>query len=259
MSYSKAQQLLFQGDARSQGMANARVMLANQWSGLNNSSGLAGVKATSFGLYYANYFQVPELGVGAFSFVIPTSTGTYAVSYAAYGYSLFRQSHAVLSYGKAFGNIFRAGIGLHYLMIRQSYDYGTLYAFVPSLGIQLLPLTGLTVGVDVFNPAVQHYIPSGYQDIPAVIRAGIGYNLGNEVLICAEVEKASKEKAKCYGGVEITLQKMVLMRLGFSSGEFPGFSFGIGFQSRHLKIDVASARHPVLGFSSALGIAYAMK
>lgn len=256
---SKAQLPSFQGDARSQGMANAGVMLANHWSGINNPAGLAGIKAISFGLFYENYFELPELGMGAFSFGIPTKTGNYGISFITFGYALFRQGQASLSYGKAFGNKFRAGIGLHYLIICQPADYGNLYALVPSLGIQLLPLNGITFGVQVFNPAGQQYIPSGYQDIPSGFRAGAGYKLGNEVLFCAEAEKIIKEKATYYGGFEIILQKMLLVRFGVSPGQFSEFSFGIGLRSQHLTIDLAATRHPVMGFSPAIGLTYVMK
>jgi hypothetical protein len=255
----KAMNLIFQGDARSQGMANNRVMLANQWSGLNNPAGLAGINTSCFGLYYENYFGIPELGMGAFSCGIPARTGAYGISFMSFGYSLFRQSQASLSYGKAFGKNLRAGIGLHYLVIGQPVDYGNLFALVPSLGIQMLPVSGLTLGIYVFNPAGQQYVPSGYLNIPAIFRTGVGYTLGREVLLCAEIEKISKEKAKYYGGVEITLQKVVFIRFGVTSGRFPGFSFGIGYRNRHMSIDMAITRHPVLGFSPALGLSYAIK
>ena len=68
---------------------------------------------------------------------------------------------------KPLGKKIRAGIGMHYLMIHQPDGYGNLYAVVPSLGIQFLPVTGLTVGFHVFNPAGQQYIPAGYIEIPA--------------------------------------------------------------------------------------------
>jgi hypothetical protein len=240
-------------------MANARVMLANHWSGINNPAGLAGITATSFGLNYENHFELPELGMGAFSIGISTKTGNFGISYMTFGYSSFHQGEASLSYGKAFGKKFRAGIGLHYLLICQPADYGNLYTFLPSLGIQLLPLKGITLGVQVFNPAGQQYIPSGYLDIPSGFRAGAGYTLGNEVLLCAEVEKILKDKASYYGGFEIALQKMLLVRFGVSFGLFPQFSFGIGLQCRHLTIDLAAARHPVMGYSPAIGLSYAMK
>jgi hypothetical protein len=258
MPGSKAQLPYFQGDARSQGMSNARVMLANHWSGMNNPAGLAGINSTSFGLYYVNYFQVPELGVGAFSICIPTKTGNYGISFMTFGYSLFRQSQSSLSYGKTCGNKFRAGIGLHYLLISQPADFGNLFALIPSLGVQFLPLNGMTVGIHVFNPAGQQYNPSGHQCIPACLLAGAGYALGNEVLLCAEVEKIIKQKAKYYSGFEIILQKMLLLRFGISSGEFQRFSFGIGYRGQHINIDMAVSKHPVLGFSPSVGISYVM-
>lgn len=255
---SKAQFTSFEGDARSQGMANARVMLASQWSGLDNPAGLAGISSTSFGLCYTNYFQIPELGLGAVSCGIPTKTGNYGLSFMTFGSALFRRSQASLSYGRSFGEKIRAGIGLHYSLISQPAGYGNLFSLIPSLGIQFLPLKWMTFGIHVFNPAGQQYIPTGYQHIPAGFHTGIGLTMGNEVLLCLEVEKILKEKARYYGGFEIILQKEVPLRFGISSGEFTEFSFGIGFRSRQLNFDLAATRHPILGFSPTLGLTYSI-
>jgi hypothetical protein len=251
---SSAQYSYYKGDARSQGMSHARVMLASQWSGLDNPAGLANLKSTTFGLCYSNYFQVPELGMAAVSCGIPTKTGNYSLSFMSMGYSLFRQSQASLSYGRQFGTKIRAGIGLHYLQINQPTGYGNLNAVIPSLGLQLIPLKWMTMGLHVYNPSRQQYIPSGYQRIPSGFQTGMGFSLGDEVLLCIEAEKSRKESPKYYGGVEITVQKKVPIRFGISSGRFAEFSFGIGFRSRKLTIDLAATRHPILGFSPAISL-----
>jgi len=242
------------GAARSQGMANASVMLADPWSGVGNPAGLAVLTNLAFSIHYENYFLVPDLGLEFFSCGMPTKTGTFGISYSTFGYSFYRESQACLSFGKSFGNKFRAGIGLHYLMIRQSADLGNLSALVPALGIQAIPMPGLTIGLQVFNPAGQQYVPTGHLTIPTLIDAGLGYELGGEIFICFETEKRSLEKLKYYGGIEINLQKLIIARFGVSSGEYPGYSFGLGFQIRPLTIDIAATHHPVLGFSPAITI-----
>jgi hypothetical protein len=243
--------------ARSQGMADARVMLTGQGAGMGNPAGLAALTGYSFSMHYANYFLVPELGSEAFSIGMPSMTGTLGIDYAGTGNSFYHESQLCLSYGRTFGQKFRAGIGLHYLMVRQPDGFGNLSVVTPSLGFQALPLTGLTIGFQLFNPAGQNYGPEGYLQLPVIIQTGLGYKLGNEVLVCFEVEKKSDERIKYCGGIEIDLQKSLVARFGISSGVFPGYSFGLGFHLRSLMIDLAASHHPVLGFSPAVTISFA--
>jgi hypothetical protein len=226
---------------------------------LDNPAGLAEIRGTFFGLYCSNQFHLAELSTVASSVSFPTRTGNYSISYLTFGYSSFRQSQASLSYGKSMGKWIRAGIGVHYLSIRQGAGYQHLFALVPSVGLQLIPMKGITFGAKIFNPASQRFIPSGYQDVPAFFQAGIGYSMGDEVLICAEARKTAGEEVSYYGGAEITLQQIFLIRFGVSSGKMPGFSFGVGYRKNHMSLDLAATRHPLLGFSSGVGLGYAIK
>jgi hypothetical protein len=236
-------------------MANAMVMLTSHWSGFDNPAGLAGITSPSAGIIYRNYFGIPELGMRAAACAVPTKSGNYSLSFMSGGYELLRQSQLSLCYGMAIGKRIRAGIGLHYLIIRQPAAYGNLFAVTPSLGVQFIPSRGMTMGIHVFNPVRQQYIPSGYYQVPAGIQAGFGYQLGEEVLFCLEIIKSPEEPFVYNSGFEILLLQKVPVRFGISFDESTEFSFGIGFQHRKLKIDIAAIRHPVLGLSTALGLA----
>ncbi len=252
---STAQYSYFRGDPRSQGMSHAGVMLADHWSGLENPAGLAGLSRTTFGICYSNNYLVSQLGTGAASCGIITKSGNYGISLVSFGYSSFRQSAASLCYGRNLGKKLRAGIGIHGLLVSQAAGYGNLYAVIPSLGLQFAPVERITFGIHAYNPAGQEYIPAGYLEIPAGWQAGVGINFGEEVLLCFQVEKNRNEQLLCYGGFEIFLHEKIPVRFGLSSGIQTELSFGIGFRSPRLQVDLAATRHPVLGFSPAIGFA----
>lgn len=251
---SPAQYSYFQGDPRSQGMSHAGVMLADHWSGLENPAGLAGLRKNTFGICYSNNYMVSQLGTGAASCGITTRSGNYGVSLLSFGYSSFRQSMASLCYGKKLGKKLRAGIGIRGLLISQPAGYGNLYAVIPSLGLQVIPVERITFGIHAYNPAGQEYIPSGYLEIPAGWQAGVGINFGEEVLLCFQAEKNRHEQLLCYGGFEIFLHEKIPVRFGLSSGTQTELSFGIGFRSSGLQIDLAATRHPAMGFSPSIGL-----
>lgn len=255
----KAIDPLIYRSARSQGMADARVMLGDEWSVLGNPAGLTSLTGASFGICYENYYLISDLGLGAFSVALPTKTGTFGFGFTTFGYSSYRESRVTLSYGKAFGRKLMAGISLNYMTIHQPNDCGNLNALVPALGIQVLPIPELTLGLQVFNPASQHYVPEGYLVVPQIFQAGLGYKLGDELLVCFEADKTAREKIICSGGVEITLRKQFLIRMGISSSETRKFSFGVGYRSRLITLDLAFAKHPLLGFNPAAGISFRIK
>lgn len=253
---TNANDRLFYGSARSQGLAGAMIMLSGENAVMGNHAGLAVLSGLTLGAHYENCYMIPELGWGAFYCGIPVKNGAFGLTYSTLGNPAYHQGQACLSYGKAFGGIIRAGIGMHYLWIHQPDDLGDLSAIVPALGIQVLPLPGMTMGFQVFNPATQQFVPGGYIKIPVIFQAGFGFHIGDEVLICFEARKQSRETLIYSGGIEINLRKLVTGRFGISSGKFPGYAFGFGFKVRPFTVDIAATHHPVLGFSPSVTISY---
>jgi hypothetical protein len=256
LTRSSASDPLLTCGSRSQGLAGARVMLADRWSGLGNPAGMAELDHLSFSLFYENCYILPETGVGALAISKPTRSGTFSINCSSFGYSQYRESRIALSYGKPLGRKIRAGIALHYLKIRQAADFGNLSALIPSLGIQVLPLQNLILGLQVFNPAGQHYVPSGLIDLPLAVQGGFGCQFGQELFICAEVEKRSRESLKCRGGIEISLHQQLTFRLGITSGVFPEYSIGLGVLFQSVTMDIAVMHHPVLGFNPSVTFSF---
>ncbi len=122
---------------------------------------------------------MPELSSGAFSLCWPVKAGTFALSFSRYGGEAFHEIRAGLSFGKSLGKNVKAGIGLDYLKIKQSGDYGNLYAVIPSFGIQILPVSGLAVGLQVSNPAGQGYYPRGIYETSHGGKSGAGLSAGS--------------------------------------------------------------------------------
>jgi hypothetical protein len=235
-------------------MSHAGVMLSDQWSGLENPAGLAGLRKTAAGVCYSSYYMVSQVGTGAASFALTSRTGNFGVHLMSFGYSSFRQKLASLCYGRNLGKKLRAGVGIHYLRINQAAGYGNLYAVIPSLGLQVIPVEGVIFGIHIYNPAGQEYSPAGYLEIPAGWQAGTGISFGKEVLLCIETEKNRHDPIRCYGGFEVSIFEKISIRVGLSSGIQNEISFGIGFHNQSLQVDMAATRHPALGFSPAVGL-----
>src|ERR1039458_1023996 len=78
--------------ARSSGMANASVSLADVWSVQNNQAGLGFVRDISAGVFYDNRFLLNELSMRAGAFAFPVKGGTFGLCISNFGYSLYSEN-----------------------------------------------------------------------------------------------------------------------------------------------------------------------
>ncbi len=241
-------------DARSRSLALADAALTSDATGWSNPAALAFLKQPCISLSAENPWCLSELASGAFSFCLPVKAGTFAVSFNRYGCAAFHENQAGLSFGKSLGKWVKAGIHLDYLKIKQYGDYGNLYAVIPSLGLQILPVPGVALGLQVYNPAGQGYYPAGFMKLPAVYKAGLAYQPSPEILFCLELCSESDHKPVYRGGIEYNFEKQFAFRMGLSSSYGMQYNLGIGYMGKHMKTDIAVSHHPVLGFSPAITI-----
>lgn len=245
--------------ARSRAMGNASVMLADTWSGLQNQSGLATVKNPLFAFHYENRFMIAEMGFEAFTCCMPAASGTFGLNYAHFGHQGYNENKTGLAFGKSIGDRFRAGIELDYFRVRQTDDYGNLHAFIPGLGIQLLPLENFILAFHIYNPANQSFSNHKSERIPVTIRTGMGYFMEDDLLVCFEVLKRSGEDPAFATGMEYKISETLNARMGVLFSEYMQASFGIGFHVKSLHADFAVWRHDVLGYSPSVSLSWSLE
>lgn len=255
-SGTQASGIFVMADARSRSLALADAAITSDATGWSNPAALAFLKRPCINLSAENPWCIAELSSGAFSFCLPVKAGTFAISFNRYGCTAFHESRAALSFGKSLGKKVKAGINLDYLNIKQYGDYGNLYAFIPSFGVQILPVEGLAMGCQVSNPAGQGYYPRGFMKLPVVINAGLAYQPEAEILFCLEVRSESGYKPVFCGGIEYNFEKQFAFRMGLSSSSGMQYNLGIGYMGKHVKTDLAVSHHPVLGFSPSITITF---
>jgi len=245
--------------ARSQGLGAAGVMLPDDANGLSNQAALAILKKVCFSIHAENSFLIPEFNTGAISLCVPTKNGTFGLTHWTYGNETYQECKTGLAFGKAFGKKLRAGIEMNYYSIRQYAGYRNLQAFIPAVGVQVLPINQLIIGLHITNPAGQSFYPKGYKTLPTVFRAGLGYYPGKDILFCLELIRESGHKPVYCGGIECICGKYLSFRMGVSSSERQQYSFGVGLQFEHMRSDLAIAHHPVLGYSPAITLMFALQ
>ena len=240
--------------ARSAGLGGASVSLSDLWSVQNNQAGLGFQKTFIGGIVYQNPFMMKELSTKALGLALPVKGGTFGILVSNFGYSLYSENKAGLSFGKSFGEKISAGISLDYFGTNIS-EYGKKNSFVAEVGLQAKPIKNLTLGIHLFNPTRTKLASYNDERIPTIMRLGFDYKFSEKVFIAVETEKDIEKKAMVKAGLEYKLIKELYLRAGVSSN--PSLScFGIGINLKQFKLDLSSTYHSTLGFSPQVGLIY---
>jgi hypothetical protein len=241
--------------ARSSAMGNASVSLCDVWSAHHNQAGLGFVRDISAGAYYENRFLIKEIGVKGGVVALPIKAGTFGLCITNFGYSQYSENKYSLSFAKAFGEKFSAGIAMDYLTTKIAEGYGSKGVLAAEAGIIAKPIKGLTIGAHVFNPTRSKISEYDNERLPTIIRLGADYNFSDKITLALEAQKDIKYKAEFKAGLEYKAVKELYLRIGVSTNPTLS-SFGFGLNLKNLKIDVSASYHQTLGITPQLGLSY---
>lgn len=241
--------------ARSAGMAHSSVTLYDVWSVHHNQAGLAWLEAPTAGVFFQNRFTLKELSQSGVAFAYPIKGGTFGLSYAGFGYQLYRENKIGLAYSMKFSDRISGGVQLNYHSLRLGNTYGQGNTFSVEAGIQAKITEKFTAGVHLFNPTRAKLVTFNDERIPTIFRFGVNYAVSEKVLLTGEAEKDIDFDAVFRAGLEYKTGNQFFLRTGIATN--PGLiSFGFGYWNKGLKVDLATSYHQVLGFSPEIGLSY---
>jgi len=241
--------------ARQAGMSDCGLTISDVWSANHNQAALAYLERPSMGLFYENRFIFKELGLQAGSFALPLNSGTFALSLSHFGYSLYNESKIGLAYAKALGNRLSIGMQIAYMNTKIGEDYGNRGAPIAELGMLAKPVDNIFIGVHVFN-LTRSKIPYYSEDqIPTILKAGLGLVLSEQLLVLTEIEKDLSHKAIFRTAIEYLFMEQLYLRAGVSTNPNQ-ISFGLGYKTNRIRADIAFSTHPILGTTPHVGLVY---
>jgi hypothetical protein len=241
------------GGARSLALSSSSLTLSDPYSVLNNQATMAFLEEISFSLYAEQRFLQSELGYYAGGFTLPTKSGVFGLAINYSGFDLYNEQKIGLAYGRLFSKNIAGGIQIDYLSTSVS-EYGTSGAFTFEAGLFIRMTGQLAAAAHVYNPIA---VNSGFEDekIPTLFRLGLTYEPGEKILLLAEAEKDIDRPARIKAAIEYRLADMLHLRGGAATNPSQ-YSFGVGVNVQHLRIDIASSYHQVLGFTPGLSVNY---
>ena len=272
--------------ARAAALGNASVAIGGDvWSMGNNVAGLGEVQRPTVGFYGENRYFSTALNVAALNLALPlgrqpaAATGPAAVMPGAeggsdapaprswarngvvgleaqrFGGQLYNETRVGVGYGYRFGQI---SLGGRVDMLQVSIEgLGSRRVAIGTLGgqIEVLPRR-LSFGAALYN--ISQTRLASYQDerVPTILKAGLAYRPGPQVLLLVEAEKDVERDANFKVGLEYRPVPVLAARLGLASLTEQA-SVGIGVQAGAFQIDYAAAFQQALGFSQHLSVSKA--
>lgn len=239
--------------ARANGMGNASVTLADEWSMFNNIGGLARNENTLGFLTYQNRYGVPEFNTFGGGFVKPLLNGVAGIGVFRFGDDLYNEQKINVGFSNKFG-LTSLGLNANYLQYNIE-GSGTRGVLTLDFG-GLVDITEyLVFGAQVTNINQAKLSPFTGEKVPTVMSAGLSYRPSKELILNAEVEKDLDFDAYFKMGLEYQLVDKVAIRTGLVTEPFES-AFGIGFTPSAFDVDYAFKNNPDLGDIHELSITY---
>lgn len=235
--------------SRQAGMGRISVSITDFWSIQNNQAGIALINKISAGIYYESRFSISQLSSKTIAVLVPSKIGVLGLTFNHFGYELYSDMKIGLVYARSFGQYFRMGVQLDYLITSLGDNYGAKSTVTFEVGIQSDVTKNLTIGAWVYNPIQVKLADYANEKIPVIFRFGITWKITESFLAGIEAEENTNYGPIILrGGLEYALKEKFFFRGGFSTSE-EIFSMGFGFKIKILKFDISAVMHNTLGFS----------
>lgn len=235
--------------SRQAGMGRTSVSITDFWSIQNNQAGIALIDKISAGIYYESRFSLSQLSDKNAAVVVPTGIGVLGLTFNHFGYELYSDMKIGLVYARSFGQYFRMGVQLDYLLTTLGDNYGTKSNVTFEIGIQSDVTKKLTIGAWVYNPIQVKLADYNNEKIPTIFRFGLTWKILDGFIANIEAEKNTNYgPIVIRGGLEYGINDKFFFRGGFSTRE-EIFSMGFGFNIKFLRFDISAVMHQSLGFS----------
>ena len=238
---------------RSVGMGGATVAeQQNLWAAFSNPGTLASLDQRSLSIFYSPQpFDLKELARGSFSFVEPMSFGVFSLSGSRFGFELYREVTASVSFGRRLTDQLQVGVSVNYYSLAIQ-NYGSAAAFGIDAGILVHVADDVRWGVAALNMNAPT-IGEAKERLPQVFSMGVGYSPIPEATISAELEKDIRYPTELHLGVEYTMFEALSVRGGVT-GEPSTLNAGLGIRYSLFQLDYAFSEHPDLGMSHQLSL-----
>lgn len=242
--------------ARSEGMGNASVAIADFWSVFSNQAGLTSLSCIALGATFQNQFLQKEMTSIGLGVAVPIKkVGVISFSCNRFGYHAYNQTFAGIAISRKFFHSLSAALKIDYINTQIGNNYGNKHLVTFELGL-MYQLNKVNIGFHIYNPIRVKIDPISNERLEANYKLGVVYMPIPKIVTSAEFEKITNNTAiNIKFGVEYQIIKELVCRAGFESLT-KSYCFGIGTYFYNFNLDIATKIHQYIGLTSQLSITY---
>jgi hypothetical protein len=234
------------------GMGYVCVMKNSFWSSFHNQASLAFNNTVSLGFNYENRFGLKELGTRTGAIIIPAWKTSIGAVYSYFGYPDYKREMTGLACGLKLSEKLSAGVQIDYFSEKVPGDYDNIHSVTFETGLMIIPSENTRIGIQLFNP-VPNSLRKTY--LPARLRVGAGTELSKNLFAGAEAEMSTGSNLIIRTGMEYEAAKKLWIRCGFSTDN-NSFSFGLGYLTGIVRLDLGFATHEMLGVTTSASLVF---
>ncbi len=236
-----------EGGSRGRALGGAGAALSGDvWAVSFNPGCLARVVRTEISLYYSpGPFGLTDVATKAAAAGVPTRLGVVAISMKTFGFALYRELTAAVSYACL---IPQTGLGLtvnyHAARIR---GYGSAGTIAIDGGVLVEPAKGVCVGAAVKNLNAAT-IGASREPLPQAHEIGVSYQPDRALTLALDLHKETGYPLSPRCGLEYRPVDAIALRGGISDVS-SGYSAGVGVGWESLLFDYSVTAHQELGWT----------
>ncbi len=237
--------------AKSWGIGNATVAIADNYSVFNNPAGLGFLKENFISASYHARYNIAGLQTISLSGNYNTKYLNLGLAIERFGDKLYNEQKLGLALAKSTN---RVSLGLKVSYFQAAIENFTAKnTLLTEFGIMTKLSSKVQMGFHAYNLTGAKLFAS--QRIPTVLRLGLSFAPSKQILLVTEAEKDVELPMLIKAGLEYQIVKNFYLRTGITS-QLNNAHFGFGFQSKQFVFDYAASSHSALGFSHHLSISY---
>jgi hypothetical protein len=237
--------------ARSWGIGNATVAIADNYSVFNNPAGLGFLKENFTSASYHARYNIAGLQNLSLSSNYNTKYVNVGLGVERFGDKLYNEQKLGLALAKSTN---RVSLGLKVSYFQAAIEnFASKNTLLTEFGVMTKLSSKVQMGFHAYNLTGAKLFAS--QRIPTVLRLGVSFTPTKQILLVTEAEKDIEQPTLIKAGLEYQIVKNFYLRTGITS-KLNNAHFGFGFQSKQFLFDYAASSHSVLGFSHHLTISY---
>jgi hypothetical protein len=237
--------------AKSWGIGNATVAIADRNSFFNNPAGLGFLQENYVSTSYDARYGIAGLSTLSLSGNYNTKYLNIGLGVERFGDKLYNEQKLGLALAKSTN---RVSLGLKVSYFQAAIEnFAAKNTLLTEFGVMAKLSSKIQMGFHAYNLTGAKLFVS--QRMPTVLRLGISFTPTKQILLVTEAEKDIELPMLIKAGLEYQLVKNFYLRTGITS-KLNNAHFGFGFQSKQFIFDYALSNHSALGFSHHFSIHY---